>query len=342
MGSIFNARQLVHPSHYEPGLIITQSQASGYMDTLAGGGLRTQISSIDKVVYANRLDVRTQIAANQATANVLPGATLTGDFIQTATYMYRQRNEYSEWDVAEAGEYTVSLPMAYRYAQRQGAFQFIRNAGLYGVNAANSEGLLNTPGATTVNLPPDSFGNATLPTYDAGQLAIWFQGVILALLSRMFLLGTPVRIVILGPQRVLGQMQLQNVVQLTSYQRPGAGAATTAQEITTINKEFGYSVEWAFDDTLRDQGGSSTTDAVLVVAPELNIPEVPGINTNEFAKVSPNISGNTLQYSDVIAPVEVTTPIPEGLDVTSSIRTSAGWCIRPQAITICQIPMGVA
>jgi hypothetical protein len=338
MPGVFNARTLVHPHHYEPGLIITQSQASGYMDVLAGEGLRVQLGPIDKVVYANRLDVRTQIAANQATHNALPGATLTADFIQTATYTVRQRNEYNEFDVAEAGEYNVALPMAYRYAQRQGAFQFIRNAGLYGVNAANSEGLINTPGATTSNLPPDSFGNTTLRTYDAGQLAIWFNGVIQAGLSRMFLMGTPVRVVILGPQRILGTMQLQDIIQLTSYQRPGAGTATTAQTITTINKEFGYTVEWAFDDTLIGQGGSATTDAVLVVFPELNVPTMGGINTNEFAMVAPNISGNTLQYSDVIAPVEVTTPIPEGLDVTSTMRVSAGWCIRSQAITIAQIP----
>jgi hypothetical protein len=300
--------------------------------------LRVQIGPIDKLIYANTLDVRTQVAMNQATHNALPGASLTGGIIQTATYMIQQRNEYSDWDVAEAGEYNVALPMAYRYGQRQAAFQAIRNMGLYGLNASNNEGLLNTPGATTVNLPPDSFGNTTLRTYDAGQLAIWINGVIQAGLSRMYLMGTPVRIVILAPQRLTGTMQLQNIIQLTNYQRPGAGTATTAQTVTTINKEFGYTVEWVFDDTLIGQGGGSTTDAMLVCFPELNIPTVPGINTNEFAQVAPNISANILQYADVIAPVEVITPIPGALDVTSSMRASCGWVIRPQAITIADIP----
>jgi hypothetical protein len=331
--SVFNARQIIHPSHYEPGLIITQSQASGYQDVLAGEGLRVQLGPIDKVVYANRLDVRTQVAANQAIANALPGASLTGDFIQTATYTIRQRNEYNEFDVLEAAQYSVGLPMAYRYAHRQGAFQFLRNIGLYGANAANSEGLINTPGATATNLPPDSYGNTTISTYDAGQLAIFINSVIQAGLTRMFLMGTPVRVVILGPQRILGTMQLQGVVQLVQFQRAGAGTATTAQEITTINKEFGYTVEWAFDDTLIGQG-SGGTDAVLVVFPELNVPTMAGINTNEFAMVAPNISGNTLQYADVPAPVEVITPIPEGLDVTSTMRASSGWCVRSQAITV--------
>jgi hypothetical protein len=321
VSSVFNTRILYHPNYYEPGLIITQSQASGYQDVLAGEGLRVQLGSIDKVVYANRLDVRTQVAANQATANVLPGATLTGDYIQTAAYTVRQRNQYSDWDVAEAGEYNVALPMAYRYAHQQGAYQFVRTAGLFGITAANSEGLLNTPGATIVNLPADSYGNTTVRTYDAGQLAIYLNGLISAGLTRMFLAGTPTRVVILGSQRMLLFMQTQGIVQLTSFQRPGAGTATTAQEVTTVMSEFGYEIEWAYDDTLVGQGGASTSDALLIAFPELNIP-----------------TGNILQYADVPAPVEVTTPIPEGLDVTSTMRVTPGWCIRSQALTIAQMP----
>ena len=336
MPSVFNARQLVSPHHYEPGLIITQSQVSDYFDALSGEAPRNQLGPIDKAIYANVLDVRTQVAANQATANVLPGVSLTGHIIQAGTYTLRQRNQYSDFDVAEAGEYNVALPMAYRYGHFQGAYQYLRNIGIYGANAANSEGLINTPGATTVNLPADTYGNTTLSTYDAGQLAIWFNGLIPAGLSRMFLLGTPVRVVILGPQQDLGFMQLQGVVQLTSYQRPGAGAATTAQEIVTINKEFGYTVEYAFDDTLIGQGAGGT-DAILVCFPELNVPTVPGMNTNKFAEIAPNIQGNIHQYTDVAAPVEVVTPVPGGLDMESTMRASAGWVIRPQAITIASV-----
>ena len=333
MASVFNARQLVSPHHYEPGLIVTQSQASGYFDVLAGEGPRVQLGPIDKAVYANVLDVRTQIAANQATANVLPGVSLTASIIQAGTYTIRQRNQYSDFDVAEAGEYNVALPMAYRYGHFQGAYQYLRNIGIYGANAANSEGLINTPGATAISLPPDSFGNTLISTYDAGQLAIWFNGLILAGLTRMFLLGTPMRAVIIGPQQDLGFMQLQGIVQLTSYQRPGAGTASTAQEVTTINKEFGYTIEWAFDDTLIGQGAGGT-DAILVCFPELNVPTASPFNTNKFAEVTPNVQGNILQYTDVAAPIEVITPVPGGLDMESTMRASAGWVVRPQAITI--------
>ncbi len=337
MPSVFQARQLVSPHHYEPGLIITQSQASGYFDVLAGEGLRVQLGPIDKAVYANVLDVRTQVAANQATSNVLPGVSLTGSIIQAGTYTIRQRNQYSSFDVAEAAEYNVALPVAYRYGHLQGAYQFLRNIGLYGANAANAEGLLNTPGATTVNLPPDTFGNSTLSTYDAGQLAIWFNGLIAAGLTRMYVAGTPMRVVILGPQQDLLFMQNQGIVQLTSYQRLGGGTASTAQEVTTINKEFGYTIEWAFDDTLIGQGGGGT-DAILVTFPELNVGTMSPINTNKFAEIAPNVQGNILQYSDVAAPIEVITPVPGGLDVESTMRASGGWVVRPQAITIASVP----
>lgn len=342
MPASFQARTLVSPHFMEPEFIIVQAQPSGYMDVLAGGGLRVKLGPIDKVIYVNRMDIRTQVAMNQASANQLPSATITADFLQTATYNFRTRQEYNEFDVAEAGEWNVSLPAAYRLAIRQGTFQGLRNAGLFGITPSNGEGLLNTPGATTANLPPDSYGDAILPTYDAGQLAIWFLGQITQALSRMYLLGTPTRIVLLGPQRIIGQMQLQNIIQTTSYQRPGAGSATTAQTITTIGKEFDYEIEWAYDDTLIGQGAGSTTqhnvDAVLLVIPEINVATMPGINTNEFATLQPNIAANTLQYADVVAPVEVTTPIPEGVDVTSTMRASSGWGLRSQGVTILSIP----
>ena len=341
MPNVFNTRLLLDPAFYEPELVITQSQASGYMETLAGAGLRVKLGPIDKAIYINRIDVRSQIAANQAIHNKLPSATITADFLQCPTYTSRNRAEYNQWDLAEAGRYNVSLHEAQRLALRQGHFQFIRNAGLYGVNAANSEGLINTPGATTVNLPPDSFGNVTLQTYDNGQLAVWFQGLIAAALTRMYLGGVPVRLVILGPQRVLLQMELQNIVQVVSYQRDGAGTATSAQVITKVSEEFGYEIEWAFDDTLIGQGATinaAASDAVLLVVPEIVVPKQTGINTNEFATLGPNLAANTLQYADVIAPVEVTTPIPEGLDVTATMRISPGWCIRSQAITVASIP----
>ena len=337
MGLIAPARVLVHPNRIEPNLIITIAQPSGFMQGLGGKELRQLLSDNDKVVYQNHLDVRTAVAAQQAAANVLPSATLTLDYIQTLTYLIRTRQDYNELDVADAGEYNVALPAAYRLAARQGVYQFIRAANLYGVNAGNSEGLINTPGATAVTLPPDSYGNTTLVEYDAGQLALWFLGRIQASLQSMFRLGMPGRVVLLGPQEVIGTMQYQDIIQVTSYQRPGAGTATTAQVITKIGEENGVTIDWAYDDTLKGKGAGGT-DAVLLLVPEAVVPSIPGINTNAFAKLSPTTDAMTLQYCNVAAPVEITTPIPEGLDVVSMMRITSGWAPRPEAVSILSIP----
>lgn len=337
MANIFNAKVIVHPSFIEPENILTTAQASGFMDVLAGRAPRVRLGPVDKFVYQNRIDIRSAVATTQASYNALQNATLRAEYVQTATYRVFARAEYDDLDVLEAGEWNVALPEAQRLAMRQGIFQFMRDACLYGVNAANSEGLLNTPNATAVNLPPDSFGNTNLSTYDAGQLSLWFLQQIQAAFQRLYMLGLSSRCVILGPQRVLGQMQLANIVQVTSYQRPGSGTATTAQVIQKVAEENGYAVEYAFDDTLIGKG-SAGSDAVLLVVPEVIVPKMNSINTNVFNTLAPNLAATTLMYSDVVAPIEITTPIPKGLDVVSQIRISSGWCPRGQAISILSLP----
>ena len=337
MPLIAPARVLVHPSFVEPDLIITIAQPSGFMEGLGGASLRVKIGDVDKFVYQNRVDLRTAVNAQQASHNTLPSATVTLDYVQTATYLVRTRQEYNELDVAEAGEWNVALPQAYRLAARQGIFQFIRSANLYGVNASNAEGLINTPNSTSVNLPPDSYGNVTLQTYDNGQLAVWLLQQVQAALQRMYFLGGPVRVVIIGPQRIIGTMQLQNIVQVVYYQRPGGGTATSAQVVKKVAEEVDIDIVWAFDDTLIAQGAGGA-DALLLLVPEAMVPKVPNINTDEFATLTPTTRAMTMQYANVAAPVEITTPIPEGLDVVSQMRISSGWAPRGQAVSVLNIP----
>ncbi len=342
MSSLFNSKALVHPSHVDPDLVITTAQASAFPTALGGGAPRVQLRAIDKVVYQSRLDIRHATASSQASYNALPGVTLTAEYAQTATYMFRTRVNYNELEVMEAADWHVGLPAAYRLGQRQAHFQSMRNACLYGVNAANSEGLLNVPGATAITLPPDSYGNTTIANYDAGEIALWFQGVILTIQSAVYTLGAPSRLVFLGPQRIIGQLELVDVVQLTSFQRSGGGSATAAQQIKEVAEQMGIEIEWGYDDTLIGKGSGSTTnnpvDAVLVTIPEAIVPARPGINTNEFATLSPTQRAMTLQYADVAAPIETTTPIPDGVNVDTRQRISSGWSPRPQAVTVLSIP----
>jgi hypothetical protein len=343
MGLIAPQRVLVHPNRVEPELIVTIAQPSGFMEGLGGGELRQLLDDNDKQVYINHVDVRTAVVGQQAAANMLPSATITLDYVQTLTYLLRTRQNYNELDVADAGTYNVSLPSAYQLASRQGIYQAIRALNLYGMNASNSEGLINAPNSTAVTLPPDPFGNTTLQTYDNGALAVFLLGQIQGILQRMFFLGgSGLRVVFEGPQRVIAQMQMQNIVQVTSYQRPGAGTATTAQVVQKVADEFDIEVEWAYDDTLIGKGAGSTVDnpvdALLLLVPEAIVPKIPGINTNEFAKLSPTMNAMTMQYTNVAAPIEITTPIAEGLDVVSMQRVTSGWAPRGQAVSVLSIP----
>ena len=344
MANIFSARMIEQPSFIEPDFIVTMAQASGFLHAFYGDAPRVKLGTVDKEVYIQILDVRSQIAVNQASHNLLPMATLVASFMQTPTYLMMDRAEYNDVELAEAGEWNIALPMAQRLAMRQGHYQAMRVAALFGFNASNGEGLLNTPGATQVNLPPDPFGNTTLLEYDAGALTLFFLQQMNLLATGMWALGTPLKFTILGPQRVLGTMQFRNIIQLTTFQRQGAGTATTAQAITEVAGQFGHPVEWAFDDTLLGKGGSyggaSGSDVVVLICPEMIIPGMEGINTNEFGGVTPNMGANSLIYCDVPAPVEVTTPIPQGLDIVSSMRITPGWGLRSQALYILTMPYG--
>jgi hypothetical protein len=203
------------------------------------------------------------------------------------------------------------------------------------MNPANGEGLMNTAGATTDTLPADSNGHTDVLSYDAGELSQYLRGQILAILTRTMQLGRQQRVVILGPQRILGALELQLVVQLTSYQRPGGGTDSVAGNINNILKGAGVQVDWVYDDTLIGAGAGGT-DAVIITVPEVEVPSVNNaINTNEFAKLTPSLNANALMYTDMAAPREIPTPLAGGaIDVLAEMRATSGWAIRPEAVTI--------
>ncbi len=335
MAMITPAYELVHPSYVIPEFVVAYQQSSGYMETLATGDPMVRLGEADQYVYAKTIDVRTKVNAGQAAYNQLPSADVVTALVSTPTYLTRCRAEYDHHDTAAAGQWGLGIADAYRLANRQGIFQQMRTGGLFGFNPANGEGLLNTVGATAVNLPPDSNGNTTVQTYDNGQMAIFLLQQILNIKTRMMQMGMPSKVTVLGPQRVIGQFQMVNIVQLTQFQRVGAGTATTTGTVENVLEDAGDDIEWAYDDTLINAGAGGTTDAVLIVIPEIKRPGGHEIDTNEFAKVTPNLEACTLQLCDMVAPREIPTPIPGGaIDVLFELRTTSGWGLRPEAVTI--------
>lgn len=340
MAYLFPAQAKVHPSFSEPELIITYAQGSGFARTMAGGAPRVKLGDDDLYVYVNRLDIRTAAVAGQFGATWLPSASLVAEYEQAQTYVLKNRNDYDSQAVRAAGRYAVSLPEATELGQRQGIYQAARSLYLYGYNAANNEGLLNTVGATAVTLPADTEGNTSVSTYNPNDMYQFLLVQVEQALERMFQSGAQItgKIVILSPQREFLRFQTSQVVQVTSYQRPGGGTNTVANSAQKILEEAGYQVTWAYDDTLIGKG-AGTTDAVLICIPEVEVPYDDTLNTNIFGKMQPATKAVNVMYTDVAAPIKTMTPIPDG-GVTQVLeqRFSAGWCWRPQGLTIVAMP----
>lgn len=336
MANIFPTRAKVSPSFTEPDLIVTYTQASGAWAALEGGKPRVKIGSEDMAVYVNSLDLRTEASVGQSPANSLPSATLVGDQASTATYVIRARAIWDHHDMARAAEYNVSLPAAQDLALRQGIFQQLRTGLLYGFTPGNGEGLLNTAGATAVTLPADSYGHTTARTYDNGQMALFLLGQVVTLKTGMFQSGGNIKndVVMVGPQRLLLMFQLQNIVQVTSYQRPGAGTSTTMDVVKGTLGDNGDTFAWHVDDTLIGKGAGGT-DALILTIPEIEVPALDGINTNVFGDLKPSTQAVNLQYVDMPAPRKIPTPTPDGaITEIQEIRATSGWGIRPAGIFI--------
>ena len=326
----------VNPHHMMPELIMQYSLASGAFTTLATENPMPRLGEADLYVYAKKVQLTTQVSANQSTANQLPSASVIPSMISTATYRLQTRAQYDNFDEAATGAWGYALPEALRLAARQGIAQQLRNALLYGYNPANGEGLLNTAGATRVNLGADSNGNVGYSTWDSGQLAQFMLNMIGNLKTTTLQIGQPLRLVFLAPQRFIQQISYGGIVSLTQFQRIGAGVETAAGLVETVASwAGGDDVSFAADDTLVGQGYGGT-DAIILVAPELKIPRANAqINTNVFATLTPNQTATTLMLCDVAAPTEIPTPLADGgITTLYTMRSTSGWGIRPEGMTI--------
>lgn len=334
MGLISPSFVTVNPNYVEPGIILPYSQASGAFETIYTGQPLVRLSDTDLYVYMKQIQLRTKVASGQSAYNMIPSISAALNMISTPTYLLRVRAEYDHHDTAMAGRWGVNIVDVHRLGMRQGHFQLMRNALLYGFQPDQGEGLLNTAGATAVSLPADTQGNDTVVSYDNGQMGQFLLQQISALKTRTNQLGIGRKFTILGPQRVLGSMEYQNIVQLVNYQREGAGSVPTAgmvKEVAAMNDD---EIAWVYDDTLIGKGAAGA-DAVLIVMPEVEKPQGSLINTNEFAKLEPGIAATALMYCDMAAPREIPTPLPGGaIDVLSELRVTSGWGVRPEAVTI--------
>lgn len=325
---------MTHPSHMEPGIVLQYNQKSDFINLLSDRKLRVQLASEDKNVYIRQLAVRTKVSSGQAGSNQLPSCSVTTGLASAPTYLQQVATQYDHHQTAMMALWGTSIVEVQRYAMQQGHYISLRNKALYGVNPANGEGIVNSTGITTTALPADSFGDQRVTTYDNGQMLELLLGIVQSMRQRTMQFGMPSRVEIVGPQQDIGYWEQTAIVQLTSYQREGAGTATVGQALKSVLASAGVELTFGYDDSLIGQGPGST-DLILFVLPEVKKPTGPAPNTNRFADVLPGFNDNVIMYSDVAAPIEIPTPLPEGaIHVLSEMRATTGWTIRPEAVSI--------
>jgi hypothetical protein len=334
MANIVPAQIRVSPHYLIPEILLPYQQASGAFDTIATGDPLVRLGDGDLAVYIKRMDVRTQVQTGQFVANQLPSCSVVYSEISTPTYMIRSRAEYDHHDTAALGRVGASTVEAHRLAMRQGTFQQQRGLLLYGANPSNGEGLLNTNGATALNLPADPNGNTTISTYDNGALAFFFAQQIAAIKTRTMTVGVPARFTVLTTQRIMQAISYYGIVQLTQFQREGAGSKSIRGLVDDVAGWNDDEIVWTCDDTLLGKGAGGT-DLIVISMPEVKKTRVNKVNTNVFAELTPGLDACALQLVDRAAPTEIIAPLPAGaVDVVSELRSTSGWSTRPEALTL--------
>jgi hypothetical protein len=329
------ARVTLNPSRTLPGTVVQYQQPSGFESLLATGGIKVILDEFDKAAYVHKMDIRTKVAVGQNASNQLPSVDIAMEYGQAATYLMQVQAAWNRRDIGAAAGWNVDLINAQRFGMRQGIFQQFRNACLYGNNPAIGEGLLNAIGATTISaIPADPFGFTTVTTIDNGWMQQQLLNIIQALKVRTMMSGMEARITICGPQRVLTTWEYQ-VVQLTQYQRAGAGSQTIKRAVDDVGQFNGDTIDWVYDDTLIGKGPNGY-DAVLFALPEVKKNEVSAIDTNEFANnVGPHFTDTIIQLADRTAPTEYLAPIAlDGTSMGMEMLGTSGWVIRPECLTI--------
>ncbi len=350
MALIAPARMTVNPSFTSPRFLLNNAVRSGFMRLFPGDGPDVKLTEGAKAVYVPVLDLRTLAKGSQTGYNELPSVSIKADYITTPAYEQKVRVAYSREDLNAASSWNISLASAYTMAMRQAHFQLLRDAALFGFNPQNGEGLINSASGTVrERLQADSNGKTTLDDYDPGQALQAFLRAITGRLNACNLLGIsaqynaggpPVRVVFLAPQRVLGLLA-SRIVELTSYQRPGAGSASIIQSIIDVMKASNVDVQFAPDDTLRGRGEGGT-DAVILTIPELPDMGAQGqFDTNVFGdEFQPDERACNALFVDREVPAEISGPIgAEGTDTVSFMTVTSGWSLRGEATAILSIPV---
>ncbi|MDI2113064.1 major capsid family protein [Commensalibacter nepenthis] len=336
MSTLAPASFRLNPSFSSPNVLVDRNQPSGAFYLLQNGEFRVQLGLADKMVYMNRLGIKTRNSIAQDSQNELASVDIAMGQVQTPTYLLQARAIYNRHEVAAASAYNVALPMAFSLALRQAHYNQLRDLLLYGFQPEYGEGILNAVGAKRTVIPADSNGTKDVLNMISGEISEFLLKEITDIINRTQQAGLKNIITILAPQRVLNQFAISKIVSLSTYQMAGGGVATIKGQLDAILKDNDTVLLWQYDDTLQGKGDNGS-DVIIISLVELDMGGFDrAINTNIFAQnISPQENACNLMFTDVPAPVEFITPLAgTATHIQAEMRATPGWAVRPTATTI--------
>ena len=339
--NLFPAQIKRTPSFSDPNVVIQRSQVSGFPALF--NGLDTKLNETDLNVYYDKIAFTTQAQASQNQTGFLPSGSIVASTYGMPVYALKTISIIDREASFSAANYNIGLMEARKLLHRQSIFQAMRQAALFGIIPSNNEGITNSPNVLKQTLPADSFGNF-FQLYNPNELFVYFLNNIIVPLQRAtFSGGLRPRIVMLGTQRMLLAMNNAKIVELTSFQREGAGTASVGSSIVLQGGQgsYGYEVQFEFDDTLEGVGPGGT-DILIATIPSLeNNPET-AFNTNAMSAGLVNeMTDNNKMYISGAAPVEVESPASQGAtELYSYLRVTPGVAIKPEATIITYAQFG--
>lgn len=275
-------------------------------------------------------------ASNSFASQQLSDMFVTNGQLEFPLYYLRARASVLRDDEARAGLMNIGLQNELKLAGMNAISQGLHRACLYGFNGSTNEGLFNTTGIVNTPLPADTGGHTTIATYLPNQLLNF-------LLTQINLMEASMKnmalvTVIAGPVTTLNYIRHVSRVATSDYQSPGAGSKTVGNALNEIRKASGKpEIQWVEDNSLIGKGTSSV-DALLLIAPEIKEVGIGDFSTNQFGAGGNSMKQNIVMVSDSVDLLDLT--FQDSADATSStleFYTTPGQAVRSEAVRILSV-----
>lgn len=338
MSGISPNLQAYNNTYQSPNFLLTKVLRSGAFRLLGEARPRAMPLATPQVMIRTLTNRGEAMVGENVTRNLPIGTLPVLGAFYIPTYSIASTVMYNSIDSLRSKENSYDLRSMLDDGMKQTFRLTERNLLIYGAKNAPNEGILNAVGAYAHTLDPDQFGVSNISNMDQGYLATALSGLASDIVQKAMAVGEPTRLVILAPQRIITVLTSRKVVQLTDYQRPGAGVAGAGEMAAALLANISVNFELAVDDSLIGKGKNGT-DLIIIGVPEIP-PDSGEINsTNAVYAGFPNKeNGCIVQYTDSYMPIAKSAiTFPGELQVVYSKNTTSGIVVRPELFSLISV-----